>query len=123
MANPNILETSTVQGNNALVSGTTTAQVLVNNPASSNKIYKVNNIVAANVSGNLDVDATVNVYSEDDLGGTAYAIASTITIPFDTSLVVIDKTTFIYLKEDQSIGVISSGDNDLVFTANWDEIS
>lgn len=123
MANPNILESLTVQGNNSLVSGTTTAQTLINNPASSGKIYKINSIVAANVAGNVDVDATVNVYSQDDLGGTAYTIAPAIPIPFDASLIIFDKTTAIYLKEDQSIGVVSSANNDIIFSASWDEIS
>lgn len=123
MANPNILESLTVQGNNGLVSGTTTAQTLINNPASSGKIYKINSIVATNVAGNVDVDATVNIYSEDDLGGTAYTIAPAIPIPGLAALIIFDKTTAIYLKEDQSVGVISSANNDLVFSASWDEIS
>jgi hypothetical protein len=123
MANPNILESLTVQGNNSLVSGTTTAQTLINNPASSGKIYKINSIVATNVAGNVDVDATVNIYSEDDLGGTAYTIAPAIPIPMESSLIIFDKTTAIYLKEDQSVGVISGGNDDLIFSASWDEIS
>lgn len=123
MANPNILESLTVQGNNGLVAATTNAQVLINNAASSGKIYKINSIVATNVDGNLEADATVNVYSEDDLGGTAYTIAPAIPIPVDSALIIFDKTTAIYLKEDQSIGVLASGNNDIVFSASWDEIS
>lgn len=123
MANPNILDASIVQGNNSLVSATTTAQTLVNNAASSGKIYKVNSILAANIAGNVDADVTVNIYSEDDLGGTAYAIASTITVPADATLVLVDRNNGLYLKEDQSIGGLASGNTDIVFTTSWEEIS
>ena len=53
MANPNIVDVSTILANNSffLVSSTadpfTTA--LVNNPASSGKVYKVNTLIATNV--------------------------------------------------------------------------
>ena len=123
MANPNILESSTVQGNNSLVAATTNAQAVVNNAASSGKVFKINSIVASNVDGSAAQDVTLNVYSEDDLGGTAYAIASTISVPADASLILVDKTTSLYLKEDQSIGVIAGGNSDIVVTASWEEIS
>lgn len=123
MANPNILDTSIVQGNNSLVAATTTAQAVVNNAASSGKVYKVNSIIASNVDGANPQDVTLNIYSEDDLGGTAYALASTISVPADASLILIDKTTAFYLKEDQSIGVIAGGNSDIVVAASWEEIS
>jgi hypothetical protein len=123
MANPNILESSTVQGNNSLVAATTNAQAVVNNAASSGKVFKINSIVASNVDGSAAQDVTLNVYSEDDLGGTAYAIAYTISVPADASLILVDKTTSLYLKEDQSIGVIAGGNSDIVVTASWEEIS
>lgn len=123
MANPNILESSNVVGNNAFVAVTTNATTVINNAASSGKIFKINSIVAANIDGSTAVDATVNVYSQDDLGGTSYAIVYQIPVPIDSSLVVVDKTTSLYLKEDQSIGAIASGNSDLVVTASWEEIS
>lgn len=123
MANPNILESSTVLGNNALVAVTTNATTIVNNAASSGKVYKVNSLIASNVDGENDADLTVNIYSEDDLGGTAYAIVSTVVVPADASIVVLDKASAFYLKEDQSIGAIASGNSDIVVTASWEEIS
>lgn len=123
MANPNLLESSTVVGNNSFVAATTTAQAVVNNAASSGKVYKVNSLVASNVDGSASQDVTVNIYSQDDLGGTAYAIVSTLSVPADASVVVIDKTTSVYLKEDQSIGVIAGGNSDIVVTCSWEEIS
>jgi hypothetical protein len=122
MANPNILDTTNVVGNNALVAVTTNATSVVSNAASSGKIYKINNITASNVDGTTAADVTVNIYSEDDLGGTGYSIVYQIPVPIDSSLVVVDKTTSVFLKEDQSIGAIASGNSDIVVTASWEEI-
>ena len=51
------------------------------------------------------------------------AIASTINVPADASLIVTDKTTSFYLLENQSIGAIASTANDLVVNCSWEEIS
>ncbi len=124
MANPNIVNVAAIYGNNASVSLTTTsATAIVNNAASSGKVFKVNTLVVANVDGTTAADVTINKYSQDDLGGTAYPIASTISVPADASLIVIDKTTSLYLKEDESIGATAGTANDLVVTASWEEIN
>lgn len=122
MANPNILDASIVEGENGLISATTTPQLFINNAASSGKIYKVNSLIASNITGNIDSEITVSIYSEDNIGGTEYPFARLITVPSTTSLIVIDKTTFVYLKEDQSIGVYASGNTEIVCSASWDEI-
>jgi hypothetical protein len=124
MANPNIVNVATIYGNNSTTAlSTTSATAIVNNAAGSGKVYKINSIVVANVDGASAADITVNVYSQDDLGGTAYAIASTIAVPADASLIVMDKSTSIYLLEDQSIGATAGTAGDLVVTATWEEIS
>lgn len=124
MANPNIVNTASIVGNNSLTAlSTTNATAIVNNPASSGKVYKINSIVVANVDGTNPADISVNIYSQDDLGGTAYSLVSTIAVPADASLIVVDKTTAIYLKEDQSVGAVAGSADDLVVTASWEEIS
>lgn len=124
MANPNIVSVSAIYGNNSLTSlSTTNATAIVNNAASSGKVYKINSIIVANVDGASSADITINVYSQDDLGGTAYALASTVAVPADATLVVIDKNTSIYLKEDQSIGATAATASDLVVIASWEEIN
>ena len=124
MANPNIVNVAAIYGNNSSTSlSTTSATAIVNNAASSGKVFKVNMITVANVDGTNAADITINKYSQDDLGGTAYAIASTISVPADATLIVIDKTTSIYLKEDESIGATAGTASDLVVTASWEEIN
>ncbi len=124
MANPNMINTSAIYGNSSQTSlSTTSATSLVSNAASSGKVFKINSIVVANVDGTNNTEVTVNIYSQAALGGTAYPIASTITVPADASLIVIDKTTSFYLLENQSIGATAGTANDLVVNCSWEEIS
>jgi hypothetical protein len=124
MANPNIVNVAAIYGNSSQTSlSTTSATSLVSNAASSGKVFKINSIVVANVDGTNAADITINIYSAAALGGTAFAIASTISVPADATLIVTDKTTSFYLLENQSIGAIASAANDLVVTASWEEIN
>jgi hypothetical protein len=127
MANPNIVNVITILGNTSttLISSTADpfATALVDNAASSGKVYKINSIVAANVDGSSACDITIKIFSEDALGGTGTAIASTISVPADATLIITDKTTSFYLLEDKSIGATASAANDIVVTVSWEEIS
>jgi hypothetical protein len=124
VSNPNIVNVAAIYGNNSSTSlSTTNATAIVNNPASSGKVFKVNMIMVANVDGTNAADISINKYSQDDIGGTAYAIASTISVPADATLIILDKTTAIYLKEDESIGATAGTASDLVVTCSWEEIN
>jgi len=124
MANPNIVNVTAIYGNNSSVSLTTTsATSLVSNAASSGKVYKINTIMVANVDGTNAADITINKYSAAALGGTAYPVVSTVSVPADATLIVLDKTTSIYLKEDESIGATAGTASDLVVTTSWEEIN
>jgi hypothetical protein len=127
VANPNIVNVTTILGNTSttLISSTADpfATALVDNAASSGKVYKINSIVAANVDGSSACDITIKIFSEDALGGTGTAIASTISVPADATLIITDKTTAFYLLEDRSIGATASAANDIVVTISWEEIS
>ena len=115
MANPNIAAVAAIYGNTTyLTPSGTTAVVLLNNTASSGTVMKINSLIAANVDGTNAIDTTVSLYSNGaqtqgnaPSGGTAYPIASTISVPANASLVVVDKTTPIYLMEGTSITVTS----------------
>ena len=125
--NPNIVNVTTILGNTSstLISSTADpfATALVDNAASSGKVYKINSIVAANVDGSSACDITIKIFSEDALGGTGTAIASTISVPADATLIITDRTTTFYLLEDRSIGATASAANDIVVTISWEEIS
>jgi hypothetical protein len=124
MANPNIVNVAAIYGNTSSTSlSTTSATSLVSNAASSGKIYKINSIVVANVDGTTAADISINVYSAAALGGTAFPLASTISVPADATLIATDKTTAFYLLENQSIGATAGTASDLVVTASWEELN
>jgi len=124
MAAPNIVNVSTITGKSAVVDLTTTsATAVVSNAASSGKVFKINSLTVANVDGSVAADITVSYYSEDDIGGTATEIVKTVSVPQDSTLVVIDKNTSLYLEEDRSIGATASAANDLKVFVSYEEIS
>ena len=123
MANPNIVAVATINGNVKAAAILTTIGEIVSNAASSGKIFKINSLYVANIDGTASVDITVNHYSQAALGGTAIAIASTVAVAADSTLVVVTKDSAIYLLENQSMGILASAAGDAVFTCSWDEIS
>ena len=124
MANPNIVSVTSILGNTTfLTPANTSANVLLSNAASSGNVLKINQIVCANVDGTSAVDFTVTINSAAAGGGTAYPIVSTVSVPADASLIVVDKTTAIYLMEDQSIVVTSGSADDIAYTISYEAIS
>lgn len=124
MAAPNIVNVSTIIGKSATVAlSTTSATTLVSNAASSGKVFKINMIQVANVDGTNACNVTVDVHSAASGGGTAYSLVSTVSVPADASLVVMDKSTSIYLEEDRSITATASAGNDLEVVVSYEEIS
>ena len=124
MSNPNIINVTSIYGNSASVSlSTTSATQLASNAASSGTVLKVNSIVVANTNGTSAANITINLYSAAALGGTAFPIASTISVPANASLIITDKTTSFYLLENQSIGATAGTASVLVVTASWETIA
>tara|TARA_R110002060_G_scaffold21621_1_gene29305 strand:- start:288 stop:662 length:375 start_codon:yes stop_codon:yes gene_type:complete len=124
MAAPNIVNVTTITGKSATVNlSSTSATAVLSNAASSGKVFKVNSLVVANVDGSVAADITIGFYSQDDIGGTATEIVSTVSVPADASLVVIDKNSFLYLEEDRSLGATAGAANDLKVVVSYEEIS
>lgn len=131
MANPNIVNVTTIYGTTTyLTPSATTAVVLLPNAASSGKVYKINEIVATNVNGSSAVNTTVSIYTNGAVaqgsapsGGTAYPIASTISVPANAALIVVDKTTSLYLMEGTSISVTSGTASGITYSISYEDIS
>ena len=131
MAAPNIVAVTSIYGKTTyLTPSGTSAVVLLANTSGSGKVLKINQIVVANVNGTSAADATVSIYTNGGVaqgsapsGGTAYPIASTISVPADASLIVTDKTTAIYLEEDRSISITSGTASALTFSISYEEIN
>ena len=123
MAAPNIVGVTTITGKTTYLSlADTNATVLLSNAASSGKVFKVNSIIVANDDGTNTAAITVTINDAAAGGGTAYNLASTIDVVADSTLVVIDKASSIYLEEDKSIVVTASAGGDLDVVCSYEEI-
>ena len=124
MANPNIVNVTSILGETTYAALTTTlTTVLLANAASSGKVYKVNSIMVANVDGTNAADVTVDINTEAGGGGTSYALASTISVPADATLNLIDKNSSFYLMEDKSILGGASANSDLEIIISYEIIN
>jgi hypothetical protein len=131
MSNPNIAALSNIYGNTTYYTPSgTSAVVLLANASGSNTVYRIDQIVAANVNGSSAVNATVSIYTNGSVaqgsapsGGTAYPIVSTVSVPANASLIVADKTTAIYLMEGTSITVTSGTASGITYTISYEAIS
>lgn len=130
MANPNIAAATSILGTTTyLTPSGTSAVVLIPNAASSGQVFKINQIVAANVTSSA-VNVTVSIYTNGAVAqgsapssGTAYPIVSTVSVPANSSLVVADKTTAIYLMEGTSITVTSGTGSGITYSISYEVIS
>lgn len=130
MANPNIVNVTTIYGTTTYYTPSgTTSVVLLANAAASGKVYKINQIVASNTTSTA-CNATVSIYTNGAVaqgsaptGGTAYPVVSAIAVPGNASLICVDKSTAIYLMEGTSITVTSAVANYLTFTISYEDIS
>ena len=110
MAAPNIVGVTTVTGETTYVSCNGSNQVLVDNAANSNYVYRINSIIVANDDGTNPGDITVSITDTAGGGGTGYKLASTVSVAADSTLVVLDRASSIYLPENKSIVVSGTAD-------------
>jgi len=134
MANPNIVNVSSIYGNTAYVipsttgattswtyNGTTTLTGLT--PA-TNTVNKIDNIVVSNTTSSA-ANCTVGIGNNATFGSATVIsyLAYQISVPPNSSVIVTDKTTAFYLTENQSIGVTSGTASALTYTASFEAIS
>lgn len=123
MANPNIVNVTSIYGNTTYLvpTGTSATTWTALTPATGT-VNKVESIVASNVTGSAAA-ITVSINSATGGGGTAYRLAYQITVPANASLIILDKSTSIYVGEGQSIVVTSGTSNAIELTASYEAIT
>ena len=127
MANPNILSVTSIKGESVgfNLSATTTTTLMT---VASNKVVKINRITVANVDGTSAADVTVSItkanftpdgISDFDTSGTFF-IAKTISVPADSTLVLLD--TPIYLMESDVLKGGAGAASDLDLFVSYESI-
>ena len=133
MANPNIVNVTSIYGNTAYISpaGTSATAAWTHNGTTAltgltpaaNTVNRVTSITVSNVTGGA-VAATVAIADNATFGsGTARNIAFAISVPANSTLVVTDKSTSFYVTENQSVGVTAGTGNALNFVATFEAIT
>ena len=124
MANPNITAVTAIYGTTTyLTPSNTSATVLLSNAASSGLVFKINQIVCANVNGSSAVNATVAINNLAAGAGTNFPVISTLSVPASASVIAVDKTTAIYLMENSSIVVTSGTANGITYSISYESIA
>jgi hypothetical protein len=95
----------------------------VSNPASSNRVLKINTLVVSNNDNVNPSPVTINFYGAAALGGTAFPWVTNLNVPPTSSVVVIDKTSSVYLLEDRSIGATANVASKITVIASWEEMN
>jgi hypothetical protein len=133
MANPNIVNVTSIYGNSAYVipSNTSVSVAWTNNGTSTltgltpavGTVNRVTSIVVANVTSSA-ATTTVAIANNATYGsGTPYYIAYQVSVPPNASVIVTDKTSSFYVTENQSVGVISGTGSALHYTATFEAIT
>jgi hypothetical protein len=123
MAAPNIIGATTILGKTTGANLTSTsATTVLNNANGSNKCLKVNTLNVANYGASA-ANISIQWNNGANLGGTSFAIAGNVTVPANSTLNVIDKTSQYYLEENQSLGATAGTANTIIVTCSYEDIS
>lgn len=124
MANPNIVSVNSIYGNTTVFALTTTlTNVLLANATGSNKVYKVESMMVANITS-AATNVTVQIHTAaNGTSGTSFAFANVISVPSSATLSVVDKNNTFYLLENQSIIGGASANSALQIIIAYEDIS
>lgn len=112
MATVNIVNVTSILPFTVNGSVTTSATDIIDVPA--DKLYKVNTILIANIDGTNAADITLGVSTTN--GSNFYNIASTISVPADSTLSLLSTT--LYLDETDLLRITASANSDLEYTVS-----
>ena len=115
MAAPNVVNVTSIYGKTVGAAlDTTLTTALLANGLNSDKLLKVNSIIVANKDGTNSATVTISFHN----GSTDYYLASTVSVPADSTLIVLGKDAPIYLEENQTIrgGASAAGDLDCIIS-------
>ena len=134
MANPNIVNVTSIYGNTAYVipSGTTATTSWTYNgttsltgltPASGS-VHRITSIVVSNTTSSA-ATCSIGVGNNATFGSATVVSypAYQISVPANATLIVTDKTTSLYITENQSVGVTSGTASALTYTATFEIIT
>jgi hypothetical protein len=123
MANPNIVNVTSIYGNTSyLIPSSTSATTWTALTPAAGTVNKIDNIVASNVTGS-NATVTVAINSAAAGAGTNYRLIYQVPVPVNASIVIVDKSTAFYLGEAQSIVVTVGTASAIELTSSYEAIT
>ena len=122
MAEPNLVNVTSIVGRTKVellkddVISDSNCSILT---AAADKLIKINSVIIANIDGSSSVDIDVAINHHDH--GRHY-LAKTVTVPADSTLVVIGKDSPIYLEEGDELEARASADNDADICVSYEQL-
>ena len=117
MAQPNIVNVTTIRGNTAVANVTNVMTSIVTNSASSGSVYKVNALYVSNYDTGNVANVTVSIFRNNY----DYYVANLVSIPIQSTLDLISKA--VYLQESDSLRIAASANNRLQAVCSYEDIS
>jgi len=127
----NIVNVTTINGiTTGYTPSGTSAVVLLPNAASSGNVFKIDQVMVANLTSSA-ATATLQYYSNGAVaqgsapsgGSVVSTLAYQISVPPNSSVILSDKTTAFYLVDGNSITVTSGTGSALSYTVSYELIS
>ena len=112
----NLINVATITPVMAAGAVTTSRAAIVD--VAADKVAKINSLIIANIDGSNAADITVEV--SVDNGSNYVAIAKTISVPADATLVVVGKDNGFYLDETDILAVTASAASDLTYLVSYE---
>jgi len=123
MANPNIVAVNSIYGMTTGITMSTTANtVLLVNATSSGKVFKIESVLAANVTS-AATNVVFGINTSATGGGTSFEMAQNISVPSSATLSIIDKNNTFYLLENQSLVGSASASSSIDLVISYEDIS
>lgn len=118
MADPNIAETTVVKGKTAVLASIPTSNTTIVENLTSNSVFKINTLIVSNIDGSAPYDVSVSLVRNS----IAYKLVHTMSVPPDTSVLVLSKNTSIYLQENDAIKLVASSADKLQAICSYEEL-
>lgn len=119
MANPNIVNVTSIYGKTT--GGPMGASAVSYDLVATGEIAKISSLRIINFGASA---ATGSVYITDtDNGSTTYSLAHEISVPPNSTMIIVDKNSSVYLEEGHNLTFQASDNTSLRYTISYEVIS
>ena len=123
MANPNLGSFTNLFGITFSNILTTSNVAQVTNASGSGNVYKIETIMVSNNDSSNSANCSVEINENASGTGDRYRLSPNISVPPNSTLVVVYKESSLFLNEDRTIKASSHLENALEITISYQDIS